>query len=53
MKKRVTLYVDVKIYDEYKEFCDSNSMVISKKIEHLIFNDLKKIKEEADKFGKQ
>lgn len=53
MKKRVTLYVDSDVYDNYKKYCDSNAMVISKRIEYLVVEDLEKIKKEGEKYGKQ
>jgi len=33
MKKKVTLSIDSKIYDEFKEYCEENAIMLSKKIE--------------------
>jgi len=41
-KKRITLFVDSKVYDEYKSYCKSNGLIISKKVELFMRKELKK-----------
>lgn len=41
-KKRVTLFVDSDTYDEFKEFCDKNGLVLSKRFEMFMEEELKK-----------
>lgn len=50
MKKKVTLSLEAKVYDEFKDFCEKNAIMLSKKIELVIKNILdenKKMKKEA------
>jgi len=44
-KKRVTLSVDKKAYDEYIRYCREKGIILSKQVEFFIKNELKKIKE--------
>lgn len=46
MRKKVTLSIDSAVYDSFKQFCDDNAIMLSKKIE-LIMKDL--MKEGKDK----
>ena len=41
-KKRVTLFVEADVYDKFKEFCDKNGLVLSKKFEMFMEGELKK-----------
>jgi len=44
MKKKVTLSIDKKIYSDFQKFCEENALIISKKIELMIKEVLKKTK---------
>ena len=33
MKKKVTLSIDSRIYEEFQEYCEENAIMLSKKIE--------------------
>ncbi len=44
-KKRVTLFVESEIYDKFKEYCDKNGLVLSKRFERFMEEGLKKKKE--------
>ena len=48
MKKKVTLSVDAKIYDSFKDYCEKNAIMLSKRIELM----MKELLEE-DKNGKK
>ena len=41
-KKRVTLFVESEIYDKFKEYCDKNGLVLSKRFERFMEEELKK-----------
>jgi len=36
MRKKVTLSLDSGIYDEFRDFCEENDIMVSKRIERLI-----------------
>jgi hypothetical protein len=44
-KKKVTLSLDSKVYDEFKDYCEENAIMLSKKIEIWIGDFLKGQKE--------
>ncbi len=48
-KKKVTLSVDAKIYDRYREYCNENAIMLSKKIELYMKKELEKAKSEKKK----
>ncbi|MFH1641463.1 MAG: hypothetical protein ABIC04_01030 [Nanoarchaeota archaeon] len=33
VKKKVTLSIDSKVYDNYRKYCEENAIMLSKKIE--------------------
>lgn len=41
-KKRVTLFVDSEIYERYKQYCEKNGLILSKRFEIFMENELKK-----------
>jgi hypothetical protein len=41
-KKKVTLSIDAKIYDKYRDFCTENAIMLSKKIEIFMKKELEK-----------
>lgn len=43
-KKRITFYLDSDIHDEFKNLCDKNAVVMSKKVQMLIEKSLKEEK---------
>jgi len=40
-KKKVTLSIDEKIYDRYREYCEKNALMLSKKVELFMEKELK------------
>lgn len=44
-KKKVTLSLDSKTYEEFRKYCDENAILLSKKIELWIQDFLEKSKE--------
>jgi len=44
MKKVISININSELYNKFKDYCNKNGMVISKKIELLIENELNKIK---------
>lgn len=41
-RKTVALSLDEDIYSSYKKFCEQNSMILSRKIDQFMKNELKK-----------
>ncbi|MBU0756618.1 MAG: hypothetical protein KKF44_01005 [Nanoarchaeota archaeon] len=41
-RKTVALSLDENIYDSYKKFCGKNSMILSRKIDQFMKDELKK-----------
>ena len=41
-KKRVTLFEDAEIYDNFKEQCDKKGMVVSKQFQNYMEKEIKK-----------
>jgi len=41
-RKTVALSVDEEIYNSYKKFCEQNSMILSRKIDQFMKDELKK-----------
>jgi len=41
-KKRVTLFVDSEIYEKYKQYCERNGLILSKRFEIFMEDELKK-----------
>ena len=46
-RKTVALSVDEDIYISYKKFCEKNSMILSRKIDQFMKDDVKKEDENA------
>ncbi len=44
--KNITLKVDEKLYDLYKEYCKKKGLIISRQFEIFVEEELKKNKEE-------
>ena len=42
VRKTVALSVDEEIYNSYKKFCEQNSMILSRKIDQFMKDELKK-----------
>ena len=42
--KRVTLSVDSKIYEEYKEYCEERGIILSKQFELFMKEEIKRFK---------
>jgi len=42
MKKKVTLSIEDKVYSDFQKFCDENALIVSKKIELLLKEVLRK-----------
>lgn len=40
--KNVTLKIDSKIYDEYREYCKDKGLIVSKQFENFIKEELNK-----------
>jgi len=40
-KKRVTLFVDSEVYENFKKVCDKNGWVISKQFENFMKKEVK------------
>jgi hypothetical protein len=45
MKKKVTLSLDARVYDDFKEYCENNAIMLSKKVELWIEDFMIKEKE--------
>ena len=43
-KQKVTLSIDREIYEKYKKWCEDNAIMLSKKIELFMRDQLEKIK---------
>ncbi len=43
-KQKVTLSIDREIYKKYKQWCEDNAIMLSKKIELFMRDQLEKIK---------
>jgi hypothetical protein len=46
VKKKVTLSLDSKTYSEFRDYCDENAILLSKKIELWILDFMQKNKKE-------
>jgi len=44
-KKKVTLSIDSKIYDSYRDYCEENAIMLSKKVEIFMKKELEKNEE--------
>jgi len=44
MQKKVTINIDSRIYDSFHKFCNDNDIIISKRIERLMNNEVQKNK---------
>ena len=42
--KNVTLKVNSRVYDEYRDYCKKKGLIISKQFENFILEELKRIK---------
>ena len=45
-KKTVTLSIDEKTYEEYKKYCEENGLILSKRVEFFMKDELNKKKME-------
>jgi len=43
-KKKVTLSINSKVYNEFQDYCNENAIMLSRKIEIWIENFLKEVK---------
>jgi hypothetical protein len=43
-RKTVALSVDIEIYDRYKQHCEENSLILSRKFEAFMKQELKKVR---------
>jgi hypothetical protein len=48
MKKKVTLSIEKRIYDSYMKYCKEEGIILSKRVEVFISNELEKIKGDKD-----
>ena len=46
VKKKVTLSLDSKTYSEFRDYCDENAILLSKKIELWILDFMQKNKKD-------
>jgi len=44
-KKTVTLSIDEKTYERYKKYCEENGLILSKKVEMFMKEELNKNRE--------
>ena len=49
MKKKVTLSIDADIYEKFQKYCEENAVMLSKKIELWMKEELVKDKNEPKK----
>ena len=40
-RKTVALSLDEKIYDDYKEYCEKNAIILSRKVDNFMESELK------------
>lgn len=45
VKKKVTLSIDTKTYDNYRQYCEEHAILLSKKIELYMKSELDKAQE--------
>ena len=48
-RKTVALSLDEKIYEEYKKYCEENSLILSRKVENFMKEELEKAKKRGQK----
>jgi len=48
-RKTVALSIDEQIYEEYKKYCEKNFLILSRKVENFMREELKKINKRNDK----
>ncbi|MFC1691055.1 hypothetical protein ACFL0W_02630 [Nanoarchaeota archaeon] len=48
-KKRINLSIDEQTYKEYQKYCEDQCMVVSKKVEHFMKEELKKKENRSNK----
>jgi len=46
-RKTIALSLDEQIYKEYKKYCEENSLILSRKVENFIKEELGKINKKA------
>jgi hypothetical protein len=46
MKRKVTLSLDSNVYSDYQKFCENHAIMLSKKIELFMRNELKEVKKQ-------
>ena len=44
-RKKVTLSIDSGVYDSFRQFCDDNAIMLSKKVELVMKDIMKEAKE--------
>lgn len=49
MQKKVTLSLDSKIYEKFQKFCEQNDIILSKRVERLIIQELNKEEDNDEK----
>ncbi|MBU1246345.1 MAG: hypothetical protein KKH88_02860 [Nanoarchaeota archaeon] len=47
-KKRITLSVDSRIYNKYRDYCQEKGIILSKQVEFFLKKELEKIKDEEE-----
>ena len=47
-KKRITLSVDSRIYNKYRDYCQEKGIILSKQVEFFLKEELKKIEEKNE-----
>ncbi len=46
--KNVTLKVNSKVYDEYRDYCKKKGIIISKQFENFMLEELEKLKNQEE-----
>jgi hypothetical protein len=44
-KQKVTLSIDIAVYEAYRDYCDENAFMLSKKVENYMKKELEEAKE--------
>ena len=47
-KKRITLSVDSRIYNKYRDYCKEKGIILSKQVEFFLKKELDKIEKENE-----
>ena len=43
MRKTISITIDAKIYEKYRKYCKENGLILSRKVEKLIKNELSRL----------